>query len=104
MVESFGGRGGGGGRDGGRMPGNNGWGNSNWSMDTLFKNTDISEKTQAHLFRVYSTLLTGTGVCAGGMWLNSTFVIQGFLMMIVFMVAFAVCTYQVRNPNNSENT
>ena len=70
MVESFGGRGGGGGRDGGRTPNNNGWGNSNWSMNTIFKNTDISEKTQAHLFRVYTTLLTGTGVCAGGMWLN----------------------------------
>ena len=46
MVESFGGgRGGGGGRDGGRMPGNNGWGNSNWSMDTIFSMKDISPKT-----------------------------------------------------------
>ena len=46
MVESFGGgRGGGGGRDGGRMPGNNGWGNSNWSMDTISSMKDISPKT-----------------------------------------------------------
>ena len=74
MVESFGGRGGGGGRDGGRQPNNNGWG-SNWDINTIFNMKDISPKTRAHLTRVYTTLLSASGVCAGGMYLNSTFLI-----------------------------
>ena len=46
MVESFGSRGGGGGgSDGGRRPDNNGWGNSNWDLNTIFSMKDISPKT-----------------------------------------------------------
>ena len=74
MVESFGGRGGGGGRDGGKKPNNDGFG-SNWNMDTIFSMKDISPQTQAHLTRVYTALFSASGVCAGGMYLNSTFLI-----------------------------
>ena len=65
---------------------------------------DVSEKTRAHLTRVYGTLATSAGTCALGAYLNATFMIQGFIMMIGFMLAFAWCSSQVRNPANSENT
>ena len=113
MVESrpMGGRGGAGtwGGGGGNDPNrnNNNWfgmgGGSNWDLQTIFSMKDVSEKTRAHLTRVYGTLLTGTGTCALGMYLNATFMIQGFLLMIGFMIGFAYCAMQVRNPNNSEN-
>ena len=95
--------GGGGGFGGGDDPNGNWFGGSQWKLSTIFEMKDVSEKTKSHLTRVYSTLLTGTGTCAVGMWLNSTFMIEGFLMMMLYMLAFAYCTYQVRNPNNSEN-
>jgi hypothetical protein len=79
-------------------------GSDNWSLDTIFSMKDVSEKTRAHLTRVYGTLLTSTGTCALGMYLNATFLIQGFLMMLPFMIAFGYCQYQVHNPRNSENT
>ena len=84
---------------------NNDWfgGNSNWSMDAIFSMKDISEKTRAHLVRVYTTLLTATATCAVGMWINSTFVLQGFMMMMLWIAAFAYGSYQVRNPSISEN-
>ena len=73
-------------------------------MSTIFSMKDVSTKTQAHLTRVYTTLGTATGTCALGMYLNATIMIQGFIMMILFMMGFGYCSYQVRNPSNSENT
>ena len=115
MVESrpsgFGGGGGGGWGGGGRggppggNNGNGGWGSgSNWNLDTIFSMKDVSDKTRAHLTRVYTTLLTSAATCATGMYLNATFMMSGFLVMIGFMIAFAYCTYQIRNPHNSDNT
>ena len=66
MVESFfgGSSGGGGGQGSGdRRP---------WSFATICEMKDISEKTKAHLTRVYTTLLCGVGSCALGMYINST--------------------------------
>lgn len=81
MVESrpMGGGGGGWGGSGGDDPNrnNNNWfGQGNkWDLNTIFSMKDISEKTRAHLTRVYTTLLTTTGTCALGMYINSTFMI-----------------------------
>lgn len=106
MVESrpSGGRGGGGTGD---DPNGGGWNpfnsNSKWDLGTILSSRDISAKTQAHLTRVYTSLLTSSGTCALGMYLNTSFMITGFLAMIGFMLAFAYCSYQIRNPGNSEN-
>ena len=100
-----GGLGGGTGGGGGNDPFRNFFnGGGNWSLSTLFEMKDVSEKTRAHLTRVYTTLLTASGTCALGMYLNATFLLQGFLMMILYMIAMTYCIFQVRNPNNSENT
>jgi len=81
---------------------NNSWGNSgdsnsNWNMNTIFSMKDISEKTQAHLQRVYTTLLGGVGACASGMYINENFIIQGFFMTILYFIAMGYCMYQVHN-------
>ena len=118
MVESrLNGFGGGGGRRGGEgndgTPGGNdgnggwggGWGGSNnWNLETIFSMKDVSDKTRAHLTRVYTTLLTSAATCAAGMYLNATLMISGFIVMVGFMIAFAYCSYQIQNPINSENT
>ena len=78
--------GGGGGYGGGQDPnrGNGGnWGNwfngsggnDDWNLETIFSMKDVSEKTRAHLTRVYGTLLTSTGTCALGMYMNATFML-----------------------------
>ena len=105
MVEArpSGGRGGGGTGDdpnGGWNPFNS---NSKWDIGTILSSKDISAKTQQHLTRVYTSLLTSTGTCALGMYLNTSIMFTGFLTMIGFVLAFAYCTYQIRNPGNSEN-
>ena len=113
MVESYGSSGGGGG--GGRgfergnrgNGGNGGWnfgGSSDWNLNTIFSNNDISDKTWAHLRRVYTTLLTSTGACAGGMFINSTFFVQGFIMMILFMFLQIYLIAQIANKTHSEQT
>ena len=79
-----------------RRPNDNGdWfgGNSNWNLNTIFSMKDVSEKTRAHLTRVYGTLLTTSGTCALGMYINATIMLQGFLAMIGFMIALAYGTY-----------
>ena len=104
-----GGSGGGGGVGGGSGGGNNPFNNffeggNNWKLSTIFEMKDVSEKTRAHLTRVYSTLLTATGTCALGMFLNATFVMEGFIMMMGFIGIMGYCIYQVNNSSNSENT
>ena len=110
MVESrpsgFGGGGGlfggGGGNDPFRNNPNDG--QKDWDLSTIFSMKDVSDKTRSHLTRVYTTLATSAGTCALGMYLNATFMLQGFIFMIVFMCAFGWGVYQIRNPHNSENT
>ena len=84
---------------------NNDWfGNgSNWDLSTILSMKDVSDKTRAHLTRVYTSLLTTSGCCAIGMWINATIMLQGFIAMIGFMIAMGYGVYQVRNPANSEN-
>ena len=105
MVQANFGSGGGGfggGFGGGNDPNrNNGNGNNNWfggkggnwDLNTIFSMKDVSEKTRAHLTRVYGTLLTASGTCALGMYLNATIMMQGFMFMILFMIAFGWGTY-----------
>ena len=100
MVESrpsgFGSGGGfGGGDDPNRNNPNNGNGffNKEWDLNTIFSMKDVSDKTRSHLTRVYTTLATSAGTCALGMYLNATFMLQGFIFMIVFMCAFGWGVY-----------
>ena len=65
---------------------------------------DISEKTRAHLTRVYSTLLVGVGSCAAGMYINTFFLLQGFIAMILFMIARSYIMIQIKNPSLPERT
>lgn len=86
MVESFfGGSGGGGSGTGGSGQG--------WNLKTIFEMKDVSDKTRAHLTRVYTTLLMGVGTCATGMYINTYMVLQGFIMMILFMVGVTYLMY-----------
>jgi len=100
MVESFFGGGGG--------SGSGGWGGQGngqpWNFKSLFDMKDISEKTRAHLTRVYTTLMVGVGTCAAGMYINTYFVLQGFLVMLLFMIGMAYLIMQVKNPSLPENT
>jgi len=100
MVESFFGGGGG--------SGSGGWGGQGngqpWNFKSLFDMKDISEKTRAHLTRVYTTLMVGVGTCAAGMYINTFFVLQGFLVMLLFMIGMAYLIMQVKNPSLPENT
>ena len=88
MVESFFGSGGSGGHGNG-----NGGDRRPWSFNTILDMKDISPKTQAHLTRVYTTLLAGVGSCAVGMYINSTILLTGFLFMILFMVLMAYLVF-----------
>lgn len=102
-----GGFGGGGGNDPNRNNNNNsffGGGGGEWDLNTIFSMKDVSDKTRAHLTRVYTCLLTATGTCALGMYTNATLMLGGFIFMILFMIAFAYGIYQIRSPHNSENT
>lgn len=85
---------GGSGGHGGRQP---------WNFNTIFSMKDISEKTRAHLTRVYTTLLLGVGSCAVGMYINTAILLQGFFMMLLFMIGLTYLIVQVKNPNNSES-
>lgn len=115
MVESrprTWGPGSGGGSGGGNDPNRNNNNNNNndwfssggdWDLSTILSMKDVSDKTRAHLTRVYTTLLTATGTCAVGMYFNATLMLSGFIFMILFMIAFAYGVYQIRSPYNSEN-
>lgn len=111
MNGSGGGLGGGlgGGSGGGNDPNrnnnnNNNWLGNDWDLATIFSMKDVSDKTRAHLTRVYTTLLTATGTCAVGMYANATLMLSGFIFMIAFMIAFGYGVYQIRSPHNSENS
>ena len=65
---------------------------------------DVSPKTQEHLTRVYTALAAATASCAAGMFVNSHFMIQGFLVMVLNIFLLIYATFQVKNPSNTENT
>ena len=44
----------------------------------LFEMKDVSDKTQLHLKKVYGSLMTCTGVCALGMYMNAYTILSGF--------------------------
>ena len=85
MVESSSGGGGFGGffGNGGKGSGGKGsGGNDGWNWRNLIKTSDFSDKTRAHLVRVYNSLAMSTVSCAIGMYLNSTLLINGIFMTI----------------------
>lgn len=62
-----------------------GGGGPNWNA--LFSMGDITEKTRAHLSRVYFTLLISAVSCVLGMFMNSQFMMEGFVLTIVSICA-----------------
>ena len=52
-------------------------------LKTMFTFTDISDKTQKHLTKVYTTLLVLSALCALGMYVNQTFIVSGFFMNLI---------------------
>ena len=109
MVErSYGNGGYGGGRRGGNNWNNNnnsGWGSGgNWDMNTIFSMKDISDKTRAHLQRVYTTLLGGVGACTAGMMVNQNFIVQGIMLTGLFFILMVYLMFQVHNRQNSEDS
>jgi hypothetical protein len=81
MVDRmFGGSGG----PGGRQP-------FNWNA--LFSMGDISPKTQQHLSQVYRTLMASAASCVLGMYINSAFVVTGFFITILAIVAMGYLMY-----------
>eukprot|EP00347_Sterkiella_histriomuscorum_P009045 403342739 len=77
-------------------------GASNIDLKSIFSFKDISEKTQAHLTRVYTMLLACTFICAAGMYCNATIFLGGFLMTILSLVVSVYLIYQISNRTNSE--
>ena len=73
-------------------------------MKAMFEMKDISPKTQLHLRNVYANLMTCTGVCALGMYLNAYTILSGFMMQIAAMVVMAYAMYKVTNIYENENT
>lgn len=72
-------------------------------FSSLFSFSDISEKTQKHLYNVYSLILMCCITCACGMYINSAFIIRGFIMTILTLCLSFYLTYQTLNTNNSDN-
>lgn len=73
-------------------------------FQTLFTFKDISDKTQAHLTKVYTTLMVCTLICATGMYINSAFFLSGFIMNILSVILSVYMMYQVMNKANSEDS
>jgi hypothetical protein len=67
------------------------------SFSTFTNFGDISEKTRAHLTKVYTLLMVCCFVCAFGMFVNSTFLLHGFLWSLL---SIAVSIYFVYNVVN----
>jgi FtsH-binding integral membrane protein len=78
-------------------------GNNRASLSALFSFKDISEKTQAHLTKVYTLLMVCVMVCAFGMWLNTAHIISGFFMQLLSfgLTIYLIC--QIANRRNSED-
>ena len=65
------------------------------SFSSLFSFKDVSPKTQEHLTKVYTLLLTSAVVCALGMYVNATFILAGFLMQMLSLVGTIYLVYQI---------
>lgn len=74
------------------------------SMSSMFTFSDISEKTQAHLTKVYTMIMACSIVCAAGMYVNATLVLGGFLMTILSIILSVYLIFQISNRNNSEDS
>jgi len=64
---------------------------------------EISPKTQMHLRKVYGSLMTCTGVCAFGMYMNAFTILSGFMMQMISIIAMGYMMYKVTNVYLPEN-
>jgi FtsH-binding integral membrane protein len=69
----------------------------------MFTFTDISEKTQKHLTKVYSTLLVLSALCALGMYVNHSFIVSGFFLNLISICLSVYLIFQVANRHNQED-
>ena len=53
---------------------------SSWNLDTLFTFKDISEKTKDYMVKVYGNLMLDCVICALGMFVNQSIMLEGFFM------------------------
>ena len=76
-----------------------GRGNSpNWN--SIFSMSDISEKTRTHLVAVYVQLLLCSATSVLGAYLNTRFLMEGFIYTIVSILILGYCGFQVGNRQN----
>jgi FtsH-binding integral membrane protein len=74
------------------------------SLKSVFTLSDISEKTQAHLTKVYTMILACSFVCALGMYVNATLILSGFFMTILSIILSVYLMVQVNNRSHPEQT
>ena len=72
-------------------------------LKTVFNFDHINDKTQQHLTRVYTFLIALSFVCAFGMYMNATFIVQGFFMHLISIILSIYLIFQVANRANSED-
>ena len=73
-------------------------------LKTLFKMEDVSEKTQAHLKKVYGNVMVCTGICALGMYMNAATIFSGFMFQVMAIIAMGFAVYKVSNRYEPEQT
>ena len=73
------------------------------SFSDIFSFKDVSPKTQEHLTKVYTLILTCAVVCALGMYVNATVIVAGFLKQMISIIASIYLVYQISNKRNSED-
>ena len=69
----------------------------------MFKFTDLSEKTRAHLTKVYGNVMMSALICAAAMWINDQVVLNGFYMSILSIIGISFLTYKICTPYASES-
>ena len=74
------------------------------SLSSIFTFSDISDKTQAHLTKVYTMIMACSVVCALGMYVNGTVILSGFFMTILSIILSVYLMIQVSNRSHPEQT
>ena len=77
---------------------------SSFNLKALLSFKDISPKTQAHLTQVYTTIMACVLVCATGMYVNSSFLLQGFLWNLLSIISMVYLMYKISSPYLEKET
>lgn len=71
-------------------------------LSAMFKTSDISEKTQRHLTKVYFNVMGCALICAAAMWVNAHTVFTGFFSSILVMMGMGYLSYKISSPYMAE--